>query len=285
MTCTTAPASPTRPTTSPTETTVPGEGVDVSVLPIIGLSGRLDWGKHSYEAGTNGGIVGTVSYDTTRNEVDPRYAAVEAWQPGVSNLPVKLYAPVACGTNAGAPCDASGRYELEANGAFKKATVDPLQTYLTETWQRPSGCVARGVDGNPVVGQQVLPTSPDAECLEGPLMGVQFGPMPDNPATPTNFGAAVDGNYGFGGLTPAITWSKSRSRTMHSAGRCTSLPGKKTSISPTGTPLCRKFRRRNAPVRCITSTWPVTAPTITARLSETAIPCRLGSPCPHQRRR
>ena len=108
----------------PTETTIPGEGVDVSVLPIIGLAGRLDWGKHSYEAGTNGGIVGTVSYDTTRNEVDPRFSAVENWQPGVSNLPVNLYAPVACGTNAGAPCDASGRYELEANGAFKKATVE-----------------------------------------------------------------------------------------------------------------------------------------------------------------
>ncbi|EGW23197.1 SdrD B-like domain-containing protein [Methylobacter tundripaludum] len=186
----------------PNETTVPGEGVDVSVLPIIGLSGHLDWGKHSYEAGTNGGIVGTVSYDTTRNETDPRFAAVEAWQPGVSNLPVKLYAPVPCGTNTGAPCDASGRYELEVNGAFKKATVSPLQTYITETWQRPSGCVARDVDGNPLVGQQVLPANPAAECLEGPLMGIQFGPMPDNPAAPTNFGAAVDGNYGFGGLSP-----------------------------------------------------------------------------------
>ena len=31
----------------------------------------------------NGGIVGTVSYDTTRNELDPRFAAVEDWQPGV----------------------------------------------------------------------------------------------------------------------------------------------------------------------------------------------------------
>ncbi|TAK64137.1 IPT/TIG domain-containing protein [Methylobacter sp.] len=186
----------------PSETTVPGEGVDVSVLPIIGLSGRLDWGKHGYEGGTNGGIVGTVSYDTTRNEIDPRFAAVEAWQPGVSNLPVNLYAPVPCGTSASAPCDASGRYELEANGAFKKATVSPIQTYVTETWQRPSGCVARDVEGNPLAGQQVLPTNPDAECLEGPLMGVQFGPMPDNPATPTNFGAAVDGNYGFGGLSP-----------------------------------------------------------------------------------
>ena len=63
----------------PTPTTVLGAGVDVSVLPIIGLGGRLDWGVHAYDpAGItggvdprNGGIVGTVSYDTTRNELDP----------------------------------------------------------------------------------------------------------------------------------------------------------------------------------------------------------------------
>ena len=42
----------------------------------------------------NGGIVGTVSYDTTRNELDPRFAAVEDWQPGVSGLTVELYQPV-----------------------------------------------------------------------------------------------------------------------------------------------------------------------------------------------
>ena len=85
----------------PAPTTVLGAGVDVSVLPIIGLSGTLDWGVHFYDAAgsngidpQNGGIVGSVSYDTTRNELDPRYAAAEDWQPGVSGLPVDLYAPV-----------------------------------------------------------------------------------------------------------------------------------------------------------------------------------------------
>ena len=87
----------------PTPTTVLGAGVDVSVHPIIGLSGRMDWGKHTYDATgangvdpRNGGIVGTVSYDTTRNELDPRYAAVEDWQPSIPNLTMLLYAPVAC---------------------------------------------------------------------------------------------------------------------------------------------------------------------------------------------
>ena len=38
----------------PTPTTVLGSGVDVSVLPIIGLSGRMDWGVHAYSAAGNG---------------------------------------------------------------------------------------------------------------------------------------------------------------------------------------------------------------------------------------
>ena len=150
----------------PTPTTVLGAGVDVSVLPIIGLSGRLDWGKHTYDATgaggidpRNGGIVGTVSYDTTRNELDPRYAAVEDWQPGIPDLTIKLFAPVACGTNPWrSPAMRSGRYELAPDGSFAKGKL--LNTYLTETWQRPTGCIARDVDGNPLVhgtDEQVLP--------------------------------------------------------------------------------------------------------------------------------
>ena len=34
----------------PNPTTVKGAGVDVSVMPIIGLGGRLDWGVHAYDA-------------------------------------------------------------------------------------------------------------------------------------------------------------------------------------------------------------------------------------------
>ncbi|MGA8891256.1 MAG: IPT/TIG domain-containing protein [Anaeromyxobacteraceae bacterium] len=190
----------------PAPTTVLGAGVDVSVLPIIGLAGRIDWGKHAYDpAGTNGidprngGIVGTVSYDTTRNELDPRYAVAEDWQPGVSGLTMKLHAPVPCGA-ASVACDPTGRYELAPDGSMAKGPL--LNTYVTEAWQRPSGCVVRDVDGNPVVhgtDEQVLPTDPNAECLEGPLMGVQFGTYATDQGTPSaNFGATVDGNFGFG---------------------------------------------------------------------------------------
>jgi uncharacterized repeat protein (TIGR01451 family) len=188
----------------PAPTTILGAGVDVSVHPIIGLSGRMDWGKHVYDATgaggidpRNGGIVGTVSYDTTRNELDPRYAAVEDWQPSIPNLTVKLFAPVACATN----CDATGRYELAPDGSYTKGQL--LNTYLTETWERPKGCIARDVDGNQIphgTGEQVLSTDDvNGECIEAPLMGVQFAPYATDQGTPdANFGATVDGNYGFG---------------------------------------------------------------------------------------
>ncbi len=189
----------------PAPTTILGAGVDVSVLPIIGLGGRLDWGVHNYTppGGTpgvdpdNGGIVGTVSYDTTRNEIDPRFAAVEDWQPGIPNLNVNLYAPVDCPVDGSAPCDATGRYRLDTDGSFLKGQL--LNTYVTETWQRPGAngnangdgaCVSRDVNGDPLAypaDQQV--TNSTTDCLEGPLMGVQFQ---------AGF-STVDGNYGFGG--------------------------------------------------------------------------------------
>ena len=191
----------------PNPTTVLGQGVDISVLPIIGLGGRLDWGVHTYDAdGTNGvdpqngGIVGSISYDTTRNELDPQYAAAEDWQPGVSGITVELYATVPCGTNPGTPCDARGDYELATDGSYSRGKQ--LNSYVSETWERPKDCIARGVDGTPLDNpddQLVLPVGPGTDCLEGPLMGVQFGPYPTDQGTPdANFGAAVDGNYGFG---------------------------------------------------------------------------------------
>jgi uncharacterized repeat protein (TIGR01451 family) len=189
----------------PTPTTIPierdaagkfvGGGVDVSTLPIIGLSGKMDWGVHAYDANNltngidprNGGIVGTVSYDTTRNELNPQFAVVEDWQPGVSGVNVKLYEPAKC-LAADTRCDAGRRYKVDANGAYTKG--QHLNTYVTETWQQPTGCTARDVNGDALTypaKQQVLPDYPAAPCLEGPLMGVQYE---------TGF-AAVDGNYGF----------------------------------------------------------------------------------------
>ncbi len=194
-------------------TTVKGAGVDVSVLPIIGLGGRLDWGVHAYDpTGANGidprhgGIVGSITYDTTRNELDPQFAGVEDWQPGVPDIPVKLYDTVKCTDPLPAPgtqsCDADERYQLDADGSYLKG--DLLNSYLSETWEMPTGCTARDVDGEALVhgtDEKVLVTNQETDgvCLSSPMQGVQFGPYPTDVGMPdANFGAAVDGNYGFG---------------------------------------------------------------------------------------
>ena len=184
----------------PTPTTVLGAGVDVNVLPVFSQSGHLDWGVKAYAPGTNGGIVGTVSYDVTRNELNPAYAAIEDWQPSISDLTVNLYAAVACGTHVNQACDENGLYELAQDGSYYLGPL--LNQYLSETWERPSGCVARDVNGVALVhgvDEKALPYDPNAPCIEAPMQGVQFGPMASDVGTADeNFGAAVDGNYGFG---------------------------------------------------------------------------------------
>ncbi len=192
----------------PDPTTILGQGVDVSVLPVIGLGGTIDWGVHAYDpSGTNGvdpqngGIVGSISYDTTRNELDPRYAAAEDWQPGVSGLTVDLYTTVPCPGDGTVACDADGLHALADDGSYARGKL--INTYVSETWQTPTDCAARDVNGDELTypdKQQVLPPSSGGyACLEGPLMGVQFGTYPDAQGTSgANFGAAVDGNYGFG---------------------------------------------------------------------------------------
>ena len=73
-------------------TTYLGSAVDIAILPVIGLCGRVDWAVEPYASGETGGIVGTITYGTTRNELDPSDAATENWQPGIQGVPVHLYA-------------------------------------------------------------------------------------------------------------------------------------------------------------------------------------------------
>lgn len=190
--------------------TMLGSAVDISVLPIIGLGGKVDWGVQPYQAGTNGGIVGTITYDTTRNELDPADAATETYQPGVPGIPVKLYAPVPCasGDTPGSNTCSEAGWALNynptdpkdpSNGSMVKGPQ--LQdTYTSETWQQPRNCIARQYNGTPFsdTAQLSLPdgnaTGNGQLCLEAPLMGFQAQP---SDATPGAFGQTVNGNYGF----------------------------------------------------------------------------------------
>jgi hypothetical protein len=171
----------------PTPTTMLGAAVDVNVLPVIGLSGKVDWGVQAYKGAESGGIAGTVTYDTTRNELDPRYAATEPYQPGIPDIEVHLFA-VARDDNGNPIKNPDGSYKFgpELNDA-----------YTAETWDTSKNCVPRLFNGDPLTDQLALPDTgadPANTCVESPMDGVQIIP---SDTTPGNFGQTVNGNYAF----------------------------------------------------------------------------------------
>jgi hypothetical protein len=177
----------------PKPTTQLGSMVDINFLPIIGLGGEIDWGVQPYDPGTNGGIVGTVTYDTTRNELDPADAATETYQPGISGVPVHLYLPVKCDSTTPADQCRQG-YQLNGDGSMKRGPK-VADDYTSETWAPPRGCTARQYNGQPLTDQQALPpfgSAANAMCVEAPMMGVATGVSDAAGGSQT-----VNGNYGF----------------------------------------------------------------------------------------
>ncbi len=172
----------------PEPTTILGAGVDVSVLPILGQWGRLDWGVKPYGPDENGGIAGSVFYDTVRAEDDARYAGVEPWQPGIPDLEVLLWATVKGPT--GEPITVTDPTSPDF-GAYVKGPL--LASTVTESYVRPKNCQPRDVNGDPVTFPLFPPAEPDADnpegydCIETLAMGTQFG---------TEY-AQLPGNWGF----------------------------------------------------------------------------------------
>ncbi|NLF15601.1 MAG: hypothetical protein GX597_27755 [Anaerolineaceae bacterium] len=174
------------------ETTLLGPIVDLAVLPIFSQAGRLDWGVKFYDPGTNGGIAGTVFYDTVRAEDDAAYAGAEPWQPGIPGLTLQLWEPVECPGPA-ANCDPTGRYLLADDGSIAKGAL--LNETVTEDWVRPKDCQPLDVYGDPVDYPSMPPSTGGYDCLEGPPMGVQFGHGQQE----------LPGNYGFSEIfTPSL---------------------------------------------------------------------------------
>lgn len=188
----------------PTAHTYKGAAVDISVLPIIGLSGRIDWGVQPYKATENGGIAATVTYDTTRNELDPAYAVTEDYQPGIPGLTMHLYYPLKDPSTGEVlyNADGSARVLLDSNGKpldVGGRDANPDGTYTTETWDEPTGCTSRMYDGTPLTDQAALPPfgNDNYICTEAPMSGWQGVP---SDKTADAFGQTVNGNYAFASL-------------------------------------------------------------------------------------
>ncbi len=89
---------------------------------FLGQTNVIHWGKQLYDTALreHGGISGMVYYATTRAEDDPRYAAVENWEPGIPNVRVNLYRA----------------------GEDGKPTGPVIMTTLTDSWDEsnPENC-------------------------------------------------------------------------------------------------------------------------------------------------
>ena len=201
----------------PNPHTVLSSQVDYNFLPVFGNSVTIDFGVQAYgtvsdyrsgtgaaPANENGGIVGTVTYDVTRNELDPAYAAQEDYQPGIPGIPMQLWKThktdgVHPDTYSGSGALQQWGISADGNECMRpdtsrgsNAVTDPTQTckpfdyYVTESWNRPTGCVALDINGNPLKGEMVLPDAPavadpshsdpnNPDCIEAPMAGVQVG--------------------------------------------------------------------------------------------------------------
>jgi len=205
----------------PNEHTVSTTAVDISLLPIIGQNGRVDIGVQTYDTAAKpcadtcqGGIVATVVYDATRNELPAAKAVTESYEPGIAGIPVNIAIPIKCGTDAGVECDEHGRYELNSDGSLKtrSGTVGPdtsydfapgnvsdsSATYVSEAWHRPDSCLPRDSNGN-VVQQSAIPIDNSNrtphDCIEATEMATTWG-MADGDVGATD-SQNVDGNYAF----------------------------------------------------------------------------------------
>lgn len=191
-------------------TTYLGGAVDISVEPVIGLCGNIDWAVEPFKDGETGGIAGTISYGTTRNELTPADAATEDWQPGIQGVPVNLYAPVLCGSTLDPSLISDPKFDAAFNGCPNGPNGDPMvnadgslvhgpqlaETYTSESYQRPQACVARDRTGAVLTGEQVLADpSKNTDCVEAPLAGWYAKP---SDSTPGATAQTVNGNYGFG---------------------------------------------------------------------------------------
>ncbi len=222
----------------PEGTTQLGQMVDLNVLPIIGLNGTVDWGVRPYTPSENGGIAATVSYDTTRNELDAADAASESYQPGIPDVKLHLYQSTPCTitdkTSATYAVDVAnqcrqgkeivplqnkndafdptqppsstnerytGTNPDKNRGAFVKGPEVP-DAYTSETWGPPRGCTARQWDGSVLdkTFQQALPEfGADANQLCVEAPMMGFQAGVSDTAGGSQ---TVNGNYGFSGMNP-----------------------------------------------------------------------------------
>jgi large repetitive protein len=177
-----APANPCMPTDL-------GGGLLANQLVSEGHETTVDWGKHTYPAGTPGQIVGITYFATTRNEFDARFAAHEDYEPAIPQVTVRLEDAAELGP------------DMQAGTSDDPPWSDNyvLNEYVTDKWQKP-GIHTDGQNCNPIMGLDSGGNFADLtsqfnsqigdDCLEVPINGAK-----------TRDGA-FDGGYAFADYCP-----------------------------------------------------------------------------------
>jgi uncharacterized protein (DUF2141 family) len=99
------------------------------------MTNRIDWGKAAWAPGENGGVHGIVNYAITRTEEDPATSAIDAWEPAVPRVTVRLH-------QARQDCAAPGATNENACWVVADGAGFPLEQ-TTSSWDdaQPTGCV------------------------------------------------------------------------------------------------------------------------------------------------
>ncbi len=127
---------------------------------------ELNFGKVPYEGDENGGVSGIAHFATTRNELDPRLAGAEDYEPGIPSVTVRLYAvedPESC-----VPETALDFQGPQPDGCARGVLLNEVQS---DDWQHPADCDVRDGTGT-LFPDPPTPTSVfvSERCLEIPMI-------------------------------------------------------------------------------------------------------------------
>ena len=124
-----------------------GHRVSASQLTTAGHRSTVDWGLYPPDDAPSR-ITGSVYYDTTRAEQDPRFARHEVYEPGIAGVPVNLYWTGANRTWDGGP--GRGSDDVLVNRYAGGRGTDAFEHPTRENQGANGDCDVLDSTGNPV---------------------------------------------------------------------------------------------------------------------------------------
>ena len=178
----------------PTPTTVKGAGVDVSTLQHHRPRRHHDWGVHAYDTtGATASTRATAASSARSATTPPATSSTPGTPPrrtGSRASPTSRSSSTTPSTAAptpAPPATPTSTTSSRPTASYKKGKL--LNTYLSENWERPTGCTARDLDGGALVhgvdeDVLALDQETDGVCIPAFSQSVQFGTYAGRPGHP-----------------------------------------------------------------------------------------------------